>query len=375
MGDAPVDWETDPTLEDLSLARLRESHNPDTGMFDRQMRGADWTPTSKGEAIYSTAICLIGLSRAGKMDQAGVDAARTFEALLEAIRRDRFHQALGLAVWAGAVLDAMPLDQIIQRAGAPRDGWLDLLKPRLTSEAAWGLSGLAHAVRRWGSRGESDLMVEALDLLLERRDAGTGLFRHASAAAPPRDRLRRHIGTFADQIYSIQALSMARIAASVDRGMSEAAQCAERVVALQGQLGQWWWHYAASKGQVAQAYPVYSVHQHGMGPMGLLAFSAAGGDEFPEAMRRSYAWLTRNELGESMIDREAGTIWRNVERAEGRIGRVRRKLRSIAGGLERLERDAPARLRLNRETWPYEWAWLLYAARIAVSPPPEGHLV
>lgn len=187
-------------------------------------------------------------------------------------------------------------------------------------------------------------------------------------------RWRRHVGTFADQIYGIQAFSFATLVLSEANYRQRAEQCAARITDLQGDLGQWWWHYDARHGQVLQSYPVYSVHQHGMAPMGLMALAAAGGTAHVEAVRRSHAWQGNNELNAPMTDREARTMWRDIEYDECQLARMRRKAGSVMGRSQDRPNRSP-KLKIRYDTWPYEWAWCLYAEAIAVSAPPALHLV
>ena len=148
--------------------------------------------------------------------------------------------------------------------------------------------------------------------------------------------------------------------------------CAARLVSLQGELGQWWWHYDPAAGTVTQTFPVYSVHQHAMAPMALLELAAAGGPNHRAARARGYAWVEANETGRSLVDEPAGTVWRGVERLEPTVARVARHARSVARW--RAPDAAPPRLRVNRETRPYEWAWCLFAGALTAeaSPRPQG---
>ena len=45
-------------------------------------------------------------------------------------------------------------------------------------------------------------------------------------------------------------------------------------------MGEWPWHYDSVTGRVVSRYPVFSVHQHAMGPMMLFAASEATGVDF-----------------------------------------------------------------------------------------------
>ena len=52
-------------LQDLCTARLRDCLDPRSGRFGRQIRDGAWVPTLGTESLTSSAICLIGLGRAG----------------------------------------------------------------------------------------------------------------------------------------------------------------------------------------------------------------------------------------------------------------------------------------------------------------------
>jgi hypothetical protein len=180
------------------------------------------------------------------------------------------------------------------------------------------------------------------------------------------------VANFADQIYPIQALSLACTLESDHASMEVAAQAAEQLIALQGSMGQWWWHYDARHGRVAQAYPVYSVHQCGMAPMALRSLARAGGPAHDQAIADSRRWLGENELNTSLIDHTAGTVWRAIERDEGSFARHAQRLRSVLGWKPRRPPE-PTRLMVNRETRPYEWGWYLFAAAIDRSGSTDSH--
>jgi hypothetical protein len=101
-----------------------------------------------------------------------------------------------------------------------------------------------------------------------------------------------------------------------------------------------------------------------------LALEKAGGDDHRDSIWSGLGWLDDNELGASMLDVEARTIWRDIEPAEHKALKLLRDFSEIVG---RREGDTPT-LRLNRETRPYEWAWCLMASAQVTSPPPTGHI-
>jgi hypothetical protein len=338
--------------------------NPATAIFDRQIRSGRWESTRGTEDLTSTAIVLIGTSRAGLAPgEIGMDLEQTRAAMFELARRRRYPGGLGIVLWANAVTGGPPLAEVLSRVGKSLDDVAGLTAPLQTMEVAWLVSGLAHELRRSEGvevRGPFEAAVAALR---DRFRPGAGIFCHATASAPLTRRVRRWVANFADQIYSIQALALAALASDDGPALELAGRAAGRILALQGDLGQWWWHYDARTGGVCQSYPVYSVHQHGMAPMALRTLAAAGGPAAVEAIERSFAWLDRNELGVSLVDPEAGTIWRDIEPAEGRPRRVGRHIRSILG-LGRPDPARPGTVTINRETRPYEWAWCLFAAAL-----------
>lgn len=371
----PLGWHA--ALRPMLLARLKEAHRQETALFDRQLRDGRWDETLGTEAITSSAIALIGLKRAA-VDPAevGVDVAATLAAMARATRNHADSGPLGLVAWANAEWARRPFEQLVRDCGIPMRDGDELLDGLTTMELAWLVSGLVHACHRFGDDSSRRLLAPARERLLQRLDATTRIFMHATAEGGPIDRMRRHVANFADQIYPVQALAfVAKL--DGDRAALAAAQaCATRLIELQGPLGQWLWHYDAQRGLAVQAYPVYSVHQHGMAPMALSAVRCAGGKDETAAAELGRRWLDRNELGRSMVDLAAGTVWRSLERAEPAVKKLGRKLLSAVGGAPAASATATARqVTLNLETRPYEWAWCLYAGAILAAPAADGHLV
>jgi hypothetical protein len=357
-------------MQDLCIARLRDCMDPATGRFGRQIRDGVWAPTLGTESLTSSAICLIGLARAGIPLRAVVsNPVGLCRQLATQVRAEAYPGGIGLVLWANSALRAMAPLALLAEAGFDPDE-LDEALPRLTTmETAWLVSGLLHAA----VPALRPATIAALRELESRLDRQTLVFHHASTAAPAGHRLRRYIANFADQVYPLQALAFAAIAlGDTERGQL-ADRCGAKLVAAQGPLGQWWWHHDARTGRVAERYPVYSVHQHSMAPMALRALALSGGSNHAAAVTRSRAWLQANELGIEMLEPASGIIWRSVEREEGSLAHRLRHARILAG----LPSPEPVHphVRLNREIRPYEWGWLLYASAIEGDTAPAGHIV
>ena len=218
-----------------------------------------------------------------------------------------------------------------------------------------------------GRQQLADAAERAAARMLDAQGPG-GLFPHVL----PADRLSRfraHVGSFADQVYSIQALARYASVTGDDRTLAAAARCAERLVALQGDQGQWWWHYDWRHGRVVERYPVYSVHQHAMAPMAFMELREAGGPDHRSALVLGLEWLLeRPESGDDLIAEDLGVVWRKVGRRDPR--KIVRKARSVASArpqarpsatrLTWLDRVFPPGS-IDRECRPFELGWLLYA--------------
>jgi hypothetical protein len=345
--------------------RLREALDPATHLFARQLRDRRWDRTLGSEDLTSTAICLVGLHRAGVDPRAvGLDPRRTLAAMSDAWWARGYPGALGLVVWANAVWDGAGVDRLLRTLGTSLGRTGAATATLTTMEAAWLVSGLVHEWRRARRPSTRIALDTALGELLARHDPTTHLFRHASEAASLKHRVRRFVANFADQIYAVQATAFAAACGARADALGASQACAARLASLQGDLGQWWWHYDPRDGKVAQTFPVYSVHQHAMAPMAFTALATAGGPDHRAAVERGYRWITRNETRAPLLDEEAGTIWRSLERDEGGVPRLARHARSVVGWKASPAASAP-RLRVNHETRPYEWGWCLYAGALA----------
>ncbi|MCX4782048.1 hypothetical protein [Streptomyces sp. NBC_01264] len=241
-------------------------------------------------------------------------------------------------------------------------------RPQYTVEAAWVLSALTAA------RAAVDVeyrLVAARDRLLAARVGDGPLFPHATGPGLVPG-YRSHVACFADQTYPLQALARLHASAPDPRALAAADACAARICALQGDGGQWWWHYDARTGGVVEGYPVYSVHQHAMAPTALFDLAEAGGTDFGAEIRRGLRWMTEvPEISgpdgtprESMIREEFGVTWRKVYRGDpAKAVRAARGLttrvapRARLAPLDRIFRP----LAVDRECRPYEFGWLLHA--------------
>ncbi len=240
----------------------------------------------------------------------------------------------------------------------------DPTKPQYVVEAAWVVSALATARKQ--AEVEAPLAL-ARDRLLGSLRGSSPLFPHATAPGLV-PWYRSHVSCFADQVYPIQALARLHTSADDPVAFRASIRCADRICEVQGDGGQWWWHYDANAGTVVEGYPVYSVHQHAMAPMALLDLTDAGGPQYRENIERGLRWLTepaelRGRPGEEMLLDDQGLTWRKIYR-----GDPRKVVRAVQGATTRAVRNMhvpglnlvypPSKV--DRECRPYEFGWLLF---------------
>jgi len=333
---------------------------PDRQAFVQTARRAATGVAPEGVSLRYSAIALLGLAAADEQTQWSVlsehQAGDLVESVVGAARHSDDPGAVALAAWTAAELTGNCDTATLQRLG-------HLLKsgqPLPTVDTAWMLTAAVAA----GHEGPAAAVAELAAARLLGAQGPGGLFPHADPAASL-GRVRAHVGCFADQVYPIQALARFAAAVGHPEALHAANACANRICALQGADGQWWWHYDARSDRVVEGYPVYSVHQHAMAPMALMDLARSGGEVHADAINAGVRWLTTHpEVSGELIDADRGVIWRKVGRREPAKA-VRKANAALSAVLASARVPATDRLfpatEVDRECRPYELGWLLYA--------------
>lgn len=317
---------------------------------------------SEGLSPRYTIMTLLGLH---ELERTGARSPFDVNAIYASFARDMswIHGAgdLGLLIWLTAAFAPDQIDGLFRRCNLETalDRYADAREAR-TMELAWFLAGLSHAALACPEK-LSDLRNLAVEThhRLEKNQGKSGFFGHQSTTKSVAGFFRGRIGSFADQIYPIYAMSKFAVAFQVEAASIAALACAKAVCESQGELGQWWWLYDSQTGRVSSKYPVYSVHQQGMAPMGLIAAEEATGHSFQEPIYKGLRWIAgANELGEDMRDISQNLIWRCIypEQKYSKYLNVVRSLFRLPSA-----RFSAADLRILYEDRPYELGWLLYA--------------
>ena len=351
----------------LRIAQLRLAEQHDNGEFVFTVTGEEqpdggWRLRRAGTSLRYGAITALGLLRLPEPDQRTVLAGMTADDLVSHLAKQIDEiSGLGdaaLVCWAAAEGGHPELEHALQRLAA-----LDRTeRPVDVVSAAWVVSALAAA--RPLADVERHLAAARQRLLAAR---GPAIYPHTTGPSAPW--YRAHVGSFADQVYPIQALARLHRSADDPEALAVAGTVAAAICSAQGPGGQWWWHYDSRTGAVVEGYPVYSVHQHAMAPMALLDLADAGGDGQLDAIRRGLRWLA----GPPEAAQSASTVqlvlddppitWRKVARADHR--KVVRGLRAAStrivpgARVAALDRVYPPGV-VDHECRPYELGWLLY---------------
>jgi hypothetical protein len=234
-------------------------------------------------------------------------------------------------------------------------------KRGVTMELAWFLTGLSNCALACPEKQPrlKDLAFQTLALLKKNRGE-QGFFGHLSRGGSVTGMTRGRIGSFADQVYPIYAMTRFSQAYHEESALQLALQCGRGLCEAQGSLGQWWWHYDSLSGRVLEGYPVFSVHQHAMGPMTLFALGEAADCDFAPWIYRGLQWINvKNELGFNMEDDKAEVIWRCQYRPTSQFKTYLKAALSRADAATPYE--AKKDLKVLFECRPYELGWLLYA--------------
>jgi hypothetical protein len=314
-----------------------------------------WRLTKAGRSPRYGAICALGLLRLPEAAQRQVLDGATADDLIGHLGSElKQLTSLGdvaLVCWAAAEAGHAVLPRALSRL-AELDR-ADQHPPVVDS--AWVVSALVAA------RSHADVeehLHRARQRLITAR--GPGAYPHLTGPGSPWH--RAHVGSFADQIYPVQALARLHASSADPAALEVANAIAGAICDAQGEAGQWWWHYDSRNGRVVEGYPVYSVHQHAMAPMGLLDLADAGGDNHLDAICRGLRWLEGPpETTEALVLDDPPVAWRKVARSDAK--KLVRGARAASTRIHPQLRLSPLDQmfrpgKIDHECRPYELGWL-----------------
>jgi hypothetical protein len=342
----------------LSLELMPQMYSNEDFAFrlDGNCTESEWHLAPAGKSVRYAAIAALGLMRLSEAAQRAVLDGETCADLVGVLTaRLAEITSLGDAAmicWAAAEAGHADLPRALARL-AELDG-LAVSHPIV--DASWTVTALV-AARRLADVEEH--LARARSQLIGAR--GAVLYPHLAGRGGPW--YRAHVGSFADQVYPVQALARLHGSGGDQPALAIANQIAAAICAAQGPAGQWPWHFDSRTGDMVEDFPVYTVHQHAMAPMALMDLAEAGGDDHLDAVCRGLQWLAHPpEIEESLILAVPPVIWRKVARNDRR--KIVRGLRAAstrirpAWRLSALDSIFPPGV-VDHECRPYELGWLL----------------
>lgn len=298
------------------LTSLKHYYISDDFLLARNVAWTDQGWLQSEGSFRNTANVLIALNKI-KADENNI--AFDPDKLLHRLIQDQGWRDLpscdiALLIWADALGSCDCLDIL----------W-DVLYPQLqdvdklqTMDKAWILSALCHILLQSPSQWDvAGCAEKTLNSLLKSQNPQTGLF-YKSLRREGFLRRKPGISSLSNQTYPIQALSLYAALTGDQNSLDRAAQCANMICRLQGPLGQWWWIYDVSQGQVSQKYPVYSVNQDAAVPLAFWELGWAQKEfHFENALNLGLQWLFgENEVDMSLVQQADGVIWRGLEKVD-----------------------------------------------------------
>jgi len=327
-------------------------------MFCHKLKKTAGGLVQEGVSPRYTAMTLLGLHRLQQSGAASPTNVReVFERLLANTDWVDNIGDLGVMLWLGAQVAPdllgdlgrrLKIQTALARFADVREG--------TTMHLAWFLTGLSYySLVSNDVDSVRDVARETYNLLIANQGQH-GYFGHLAMNRSLKGSLRSHIGSFADQVYPIYGMTQFFQAFGDESALRRACECAHAICQAQGVLGQWWWHYDSRNGSIFEEYPVFSVHQHGMAPMTLLALSRISGENFDPWIYKGLDWINqRNELSVNMEDASASVIWRCIQQST-----LKRFSRALLGTSGKSQRPRSEALSVLFECRPYELGWLLY---------------
>ena len=347
-------------LNTLAVNGLVPMFDPDKQLFCYTLQKTGSGMVREGISPRYTAITLMGLHR---LEQSGgtspFDIQKVFDVLLTNSAWITNIGDLGLLLWTCALVAPNRLEELDKKFDIKNalNRYSDTAQ-RHTMHLSWFLTGLSHqALARPEKIAGTREIAEETYRKIHQNQGKQGIFGHVGGNRGLAGVARGSMGSFADQVYPIYGMTKFSLAYGDEKAIKSALDCALTICKAQGSLGQWWWHYDSSNGQVVETFPVFSVHQHAMGPMALIALGEAMHSDFTPWIYKGLEWIEDNELGIDMRDQSANVVWRCIGRTKPY--RYWNLAANFLTGRE--DRESRNGLIVLHECRPYELGWLLYA--------------
>ena len=358
-----------PELRAVAIDSLSRMYRPKEKLFAFRLRKDGEGEILEGVSRRYTATVLIGLACEDEQVTTKVLGNHSPEDICNNLINDidtmnDLGQA-ALTCWAARAIKHPLVHKVVEALGK----FYSAKNAFTIVELSWALTALSF---------ESDIVTnnalikKFAEILMDSFNPKSAIFSHGSVRKISDKSIKkylsllfRHVSCFADFVYPIQALSYYYKLTRDSRAAEIVFHCSEQMCKLQGDEGQWWWHFDNRTGRVLERFPVYSVHQDSMAPMALFAVEKTFGTSFTPAIEKGLNWLNNSpEISGSLIDTKRNIIWRKVTRRE-----PRKLVRSLQAASSRIYSGfrAPAvdfvfpACEIDYESRPYHAGWILHA--------------
>ena len=343
----------------LSINGLEKMFDVKSHLFCFRAKRSEDGVHNEGLSLRYTIISLMGLHKFESCGgKSNINIRKAFSYILE--KPDRLDNIgdVGLLLWLCFLIEPTEAGYVFKklRVKSLMNRYKDAIEGR-TMELSWLLTGLTY-LASYETKNIKELksLAEGIYEKILNNYGGHGIFGHVKKSSYS-GFFRSRIGSFADQVYPIYALSMYSGVFRDQKAIEIGLKCGESICRSQGEFGQWWWHYDASSGRMIGKYPVFSVHQDGMAPMALFALGKASGKDFSNYSNKGLNWIAgNNELNVNMIDESRNAIWRSMYLKKTIAYRY--ELLSLFNLNTQVDNR---NLSVLYEFRPYHFGWLLYA--------------
>ena len=365
-------------LIDISLNHLSESINKEQ-LFYNRLKEKDEVISRIASSTRYSIISLIGLYQARNY---GYTVNLNLEYLTSRITANLYKIKLpdiGLLLWLSSVAVDDNLAKIVYEK---LDNMLKKtsINSLMTISLAWILTGLS---KSFALINEDEKVNKQLELLLTKLlksyNSKAGLFTSFNGKKKNifAKIIHSEIGCFADQVYSIIALSEYCKINDNQEVKSVVESATNRTISLQGNYGEWPWLFDVEKGTILEKYPIYSVHQTAMAPMALKTAGEVIGHNYGEIIEKSLEWFDKIDFDDNgFIDEEKNIIWRSIKK-RGKTKSLLNHFGLNYGGITADDKkrifkkiilnklplkheSIMEKLVVDYESRPYHYGWILY---------------
>jgi hypothetical protein len=341
----------------ISLKGLEEMFLPETNEFAMTKLKSNNSIVIENSNLRYTLINLIGLQKAQSHSfSVNLDITKILKSKFDNLDSINNIGDLGLLLWAISLispefatqlLTKINLNEVLNEFKDSKSGY--------TMELSWFLTGLLFASTfNEKFKNSIDNLPNIVYKRIRKNYGGNGIFQHEDKNNFE-GKLRANIGTLADQLYSIYALSLFSQQMNNEEALLIAKECSEKICLHQGKYGEWDWQYNSEDGNVVNRFPIHSVHQLALAPMALFSIQMASGVEFTENIFKSINWLCENpKLQKQIIDKKNNAIWNKVAPV------FNNKLNSIFNFLKFYSFGKYLNPKVEYVCSSYDFGWILY---------------